>query len=71
MRVIDKKSILEAEKDQRPLGGASSYNKQNIQQYEMFYNYCFQYYESQYGFPLRIIPKNLLPNISDAFNEYF
>jgi hypothetical protein len=33
--------------------------------------HCYRYYVGRYGFPMRKIPKQLLPSKEDAFNDVY
>lgn len=44
---------------------------QSYSKVEQFYIHCYQYYVTRFGFPMRKIPKNLLPSMEDAFNDVY
>jgi hypothetical protein len=45
--------------------------QKNYSNLEQFYIHCYQYYVTRYGFPMRRIPKQLLPSMEDAFNDVY
>lgn len=45
--------------------------QKNYSSLEQFYIHCYQYYVTRYGFPMRKIPKSLLPSMEDAFNDVY